>query len=155
MPDQGSITFITGGLPLGFSVPQVPSTHLFKYPDLGIATINGMAAEQPDRTGIGFVALVDPETTEAQEIGAAERLLPPRGAFIRSYYGQGANVRDVNDMMELFPYDLMIIATHCGDVAGHRWTYEYTDSEGILFCFFVTRCRSLICLGFFETWPSL
>ena len=131
MPDQGSITFITGGLPLGFSVPQVPSTHLFKYPDLGIATINGMAAEQPDRTGIGFVALVDPETTEAQEIGVAERLLPPRGAFIRSYYGQGANVRDVNDMMELFPYDLMIIATHCGDVAGHRWTYEYTDSEGI------------------------
>lgn len=131
VPDQGSITFITGGLPLGFSVPQVPSTHLFKYPDLGIATINGMAAEQPDRTGIGFVALVDPETTEAQEIGAAERLLPPRGAFIRSYFGQGANVRDVNDMMELFPYDLMIIATHCGDVAGHRWTYEYTDSEGI------------------------
>lgn len=131
VPDQGSITFITGGLPLGFSVPEVPSTHLFKYPDLGIATINGLAAEQPDRQGIGFVALVDPETTEAQEIGAAERLLPPRGAFIRSYYGQGANVRDVNDMMELFPYDLMIIATHCGDVAGHRWTYEYTDSEGI------------------------
>ena len=122
---------ITGGLPLGFSVPEVPSTHLFKYPDLGIAMINGFAAEQPDRPGVGFVALVDPETTEAREIAAAERLLPPRGAFIRTYYGPGANVRDVTTMMELLPYDLMIIATHCGDVDGFRWTYEYTDLEGI------------------------
>jgi hypothetical protein len=131
MPERGSITFITGGLPLGFSVPELPSTHLFKYPDLGIAIINGFAAEQPDRPGIGFVALVDPETTEAHEIAAAERLLPPRGAFIRSYYGPGANVRAVTTMMELLPYDLMIIATHCGDVDGFRWTYKFTDSEGI------------------------
>jgi hypothetical protein len=131
IPDHGSITFITGGLPLGFSVPEVPATHLFKYPDLGIAMINGFAAEQPDRPGIGFVALVNPQTTEAHEIAAAERLLLPRGAFIRTYYGPGANVRDVTTMMELLPYDLMIIATHCGDVDGFRWTYEYTDSEGI------------------------
>ena len=131
VPEGGSITFITGGLPLGFSVPEVPSTHMFRYPDLGIAMINGFAAEQPDRPGIGFVALVDPETTEAHEIAAAERLLPPRGAFIRTYYGLGANVRGVTIMMELLPYDLMIIATHCGDVDGFRWTYEFTDSEGI------------------------
>ena len=131
VPERGSITFITGGLPLGFSVPETPSTHLFKYPDLGIAMINGFAAEQPDRPGIGFVSLVDPQTTEANEIAAAERLLPPRGAFIRSYYGPGANVRDVTTMMELLPYDLMIIATHCGDVDGFRSTYEFTDSEGI------------------------
>jgi hypothetical protein len=131
VPEGGSITFITGGLPLGFSVPEVPSTHLFKYPDLGIAMINGFAAEQPNRPGIGFIALVDPETTKAQEIAAAERLLPPRGAFIRTYSGSAANVRDVTTMMELLPYDLMIIATHCGDVDGFRWTYEFRDSEGI------------------------
>ena len=131
VPQGGSVTFITGGLPLGISIAQVPSTHLFKYPDLGIAMINGLAAEQADRPGIGFVALVDPETTEAQEIAAAERLLPPRGAFIRTYFGAGANVRDVTRMMELLPYDLMIVATHCGDVSGFRWTYEFKDSDGI------------------------
>ena len=131
VPPGGSITFITGGLPLGFSVPEVPCTHLFKYPDLGIAIINGMAAEQPDKPGNGFVVLVDPETTEAHEIAAAERLLPPRGAFVRKYFGAGANVRDVTKMMELLPYDLLIIATHCGDVDGYRWTYEFRDLEGI------------------------
>jgi hypothetical protein len=34
-------------------------------------------------------------------------------------------------MIWLFPYDILIIATHCGDVKGYRWTYEYKDSEGI------------------------
>jgi hypothetical protein len=131
VPAGGSITFITSELPLGFSIPEVPSTHLFKYPDLGIAIINGLAAEQPDKPGISCLALVDPGTTEAHEIGAAERLLVPRGALVRRYYGARANVSDVTTAVELLPYDLLIIATHCGDVDGYRWTYEFTDSEGI------------------------
>ena len=64
--------------------------------------INGLAAEQPGTPGIGFVALVDPATTDAQEIAAAEKLLPPRGAFIRTYYDAGANVRHITELMELF-----------------------------------------------------
>ena len=93
--------------------------------------INGFASEQRGTPGIGFVALVDPEPTETQEIDAAARLMAPRGAFVRDYCGAGANVRHVAEMMELLPYDLLIIATHCGDIKGYRWTYEYTDSEGI------------------------
>jgi hypothetical protein len=34
-------------------------------------------------------------------------------------------------MIELFPYDLLLIATHCGDSDGYRWTYEFIDSDGI------------------------
>lgn len=34
-------------------------------------------------------------------------------------------------MMDLFPYDLLIFATHCGDASGYRWTYKFTDSEEI------------------------
>jgi len=131
VPDGGSITFITGGLPYGFGCPEVPSTHLFKYPDLGIAVINGFSAEQSGTPGIGAAILVDPSVTDAPEIEAAARLLPPRGAFVRGYEGRAANVTDVTEMIELFPYDLLLIATHCGDVPGYRWTYEFDDSEGI------------------------
>ena len=46
IPDGGSITFI-GKLPFGFAYPEYPTTHLFEYPDLGCAVINGFAAEQP------------------------------------------------------------------------------------------------------------
>jgi hypothetical protein len=130
VPEGGSITFI-GKLPFGFAYPEHPSTHLFEYPDLGCAVVNGFAAEQPQQPGTGVVVLVDPGTTPAPEIQSAVDLLEPRHAFIRVYQDRAANVRNVSEMMEHFPFDLLIIATHCGDSSGHRWTYEFTDSEGL------------------------
>jgi hypothetical protein len=61
---------------------------------------------------------------------AAEGLLPRHGIFLRCYEGGGATVRNITDMVAMFPYDLLIFATHCGDVSGSRWTYDYEDSEG-------------------------
>lgn len=130
VPERGSITFV-GQLPYGFAYPEYPTTHLFEYPDLGCAVVNGFAAEQDSQPGTGVVTLVDPGTTLAPEIEAAVRLLKDRRAFIRVYQDKAANVRDVSDMIEHFPFDLLIIATHCGDSSGYRWTYEFTDSEGI------------------------
>jgi hypothetical protein len=130
VPEGGAITFV-GKLPFGFAYPEHPSTHLFEYPDLGCAVINGFSAEQPRTPGTGVVVLVDPGTTPAPEIQAAVDLLEPRHAFVRVYQDRAANVRDVSDMIEHFPFDLLIIATHCGDSDGFRWTYEYVDSEGL------------------------
>lgn len=131
IPPGGSITFITGRLPYGFAFSGTPSTHLFKYPDLGLSIINGFAAEQPQTRGVNVAVLVDPEKTEAPEIEAATELLPQRRIFVRGYRGRGANVTDISHMVELFPYDLLIIATHCGDASGYRWTYKFKDSEEI------------------------
>ena len=50
---------------------------------------------------------------------------------MRSHEGSGASVRAVAEMIELFPYDLLIIPTHCGNVSGYRQTYEFTDLEGV------------------------
>ena len=130
VPEGGSITFV-GKLPFGFAYPEHPSTHLFEYPDLGCAVVNGFAAEQQRRPGIGVVVLVDPGAAPAPEIQTAIDLLEPRRAFIRVYQDHSANVRHVSEMLEHFPYDLLIIATHCGDSSGYRWTYEFTDSEGL------------------------
>ncbi len=130
LPDQGSITFITRGLPYGFGFSECPSTHLFNYPDLGIAIVNGFAAEQPTTRGIGACVLVDPDITPAPEIEDVINILTPRGVYVRGYQGPAANVRWVSDVIERFPYDLLLIATHCGDVSGSRWTYEFEDSEG-------------------------
>ena len=131
IPPNGSITFISRRLPYGFGFSEVPSTHLFKCSDLGIAIINGLAADEPGRRGISVAVLVDPKKADAPEIAKAEELLSPRGVFLRCYHGRGAGVREVADMIELFPYDLLIVSTHCGDVPGYRWTYKFTDLEGI------------------------
>jgi hypothetical protein len=53
IPAGGSLTFVTRHLPYGFAFPEVPSTHLFSYPDLGIAILNGFVAEQPGARGVG------------------------------------------------------------------------------------------------------
>ncbi|VWB42972.1 hypothetical protein BLA15816_01950 [Burkholderia lata] len=127
----GSVTFFTRRLPFGIAFPSCPSTHLFTYPDLGITIINGFAAEQSGTRGVNVAVLVDPEKTRAPEIEAATKVLPDRRIFVRGYRGAGASVRNVTEMVHLFPYDLLIFATHCGDVAGYRWTYNYSDSEGL------------------------
>jgi hypothetical protein len=74
--------------------------------------------------------LVDPGKVKAPEIEAATTLLPERRIFVRSYDRKNATVRAIAELIELFPYDLLIFATHCGDVSGHRWTYEFKESEG-------------------------
>lgn len=131
LPVGGSLTFITRQLPFGVAFPELPSTHLFTYPDLGISIVNGFAAEQRGTRGSNVAVLVDPEKVRAPEIEAAARLLPARGIFVRGYSGRGATVRNISEMVDHFPYDLLIFATHCGDADGWRWTYQFEDSEGL------------------------
>ena len=131
LPAHGSLTFIVRQLPFGVAFPELPGTHLFTYPDLGRAVVNGFAAEQPGTRGTNVAVLVNPQKVAAPEIEAAAKLLPERKIFVRGYEGRGANVRAVSEMVDLFPYDLLLFATHCGDASGYRWTYEYRDSEGI------------------------
>jgi len=130
-PVGGSMTFVTKKLPFGIAFPDCPTTHLYSYPDLGIAVVNGLANEQPDTKGVGVAVFVDPGTTPAPEIGAAAKSLSKRGMFVRGYSDRGATVRSVSDLVHFFPYDFLMFATHCGDAGGYQWTYEYKDREGI------------------------
>lgn len=131
VPPGGSITFVTSELPFGIAFPQAPTTHLFTYPDLGISVINGFAAEQHGNAGVEIAVLVDPGTTPAPEIEASAKVLSKRGVFVRGYRGRKATVRSITEAVVLFPYDLLIFATHCGDADGFRWTYEYKDYEDV------------------------
>src|SRR5690606_25643550 len=105
--------------------------------DLGISILHGLSASQADSPGTRVATLVNPQTTPAPEIDVTVSLLRPHGVYLRKYEGPSADVTSINEMIELFPYDLLLIATHCGDVSGHRWTYEYEDSEGYLRTFVV------------------
>ena len=129
-PEGGSMTFFTSLIPFGLAFPEVPTTHLRTYPDLGVSVLNGLACEQGDRAGVRCAVLVDPGTTPAPEIEVAAASLAKQQVFVRGYPGPTANVRDVTDLVELFPYDLLLFATHCGDADGYRFTYEFADSAG-------------------------
>ncbi len=125
------VTFVTGETPWGFAYPEAPSTHLFSYPDLGISILNGLLAEQRGAPGIRVAMLIDPGEVEAAEIRLAIQSLRSRAVFISGMNGRGATVYRVTRMVELYPYDFLLVSTHCGDAPGWRWTYEFVDSEGI------------------------
>lgn len=125
------LTFVSRKTPIGFAYPQVPTTHIFSYPDMGIALLNAIIAEQKDTAGIALGVMVDPEQVEASEIERVKENLGPKGILLKTLRGPGANVYDVSRHVALLPYDFLLFSTHCGDADGWRWTYEYTDSEGI------------------------
>ena len=127
---NGGITFFTSHIPYGFGFPEVPSTHLELYPDLGGSVLNGLAAGNADTTGIRCAVLVDPGKTESAEVQAVARSLAKRSVFVRGYPWKTANVRDITNTVELFPYDFLLFATHCGDADGYRFTYEFNDASG-------------------------
>ena len=115
----------------GLRVSPVAVTHLFTYPDLGLAIANGFAAEQPGTPGVNVAVLLDPGTTEAAEVQSTAKALAERGLFVRSIIGPAADVTTVSSLIDYFSYDLLMFSTHCGDALGYRWTYEFDDSEGI------------------------
>jgi hypothetical protein len=127
----GSVTFVCKEIPWGFAFPELPSSHLFSYPDLGIAMINGVVAEQPGTPGIQVAGIIDPGSVDSREIADAVDRLTEGGVVALGIRSKRATVHRAAQMVAEFPYDLLLISTHCGDADGWRWTYEFVDSEGI------------------------
>jgi len=125
------ITFITSEIPWGFAYPEVPTAHIFRYPDLGLLIINAFVREQPDAHGLTLGLLIDPEQVQASEIEPVKKSLGQKGVLLKTLQGQDANVYNVSRCINLLPYDFLLISTHCGDATGWQWTYKYVDSEGI------------------------
>lgn len=125
-----SITFITSGIPWGFAVQEVPTTHLFAYPDLGGSIVRGLAATIDDGRPLRLIAMIDPGQVESHEVVKAGLSLIKRGPLIMALRNKKANIRSVSHLIDLIPYDLLFIATHCGDVKGSRETYKFIDSSG-------------------------
>jgi hypothetical protein len=125
------ITFISKEIPWGFAFRELPTSHLFSYPDLGISIINGVAAEQKNSKRMRVAAVVDPAKIPSTEVEKMAEALAERGVFVRGFRGATATVNKILRMLELLPYDLLLIATHCGDASGWRETYRFVDAEGI------------------------
>src|SRR5208337_558532 len=125
------ITFITGGLPWGFAFPELPSTHIFSYPDMGAFIANSVVAERKADPGIRVSITIDPGDSEGSETEAIAEYLSSRGTYVRGLCGPQAYVQNVSYHLDVFPHDLLLISTHAGEIAGDRLTYHFKDRENI------------------------
>ena len=125
-----AVTFVTAKLPWGLAFPDVPTTHLFRYPDLGIAIVNGIAAEQDAAPGVRSAVVIAPHSDESADAQTALVRLTEMGVLSKALRGGVATVHQASKTITLFPYDLLLIATHCTDAPGYRCTYEFVDTDG-------------------------
>ena len=126
-----SVTFVTSSLPWGFAFSEKPSTHLFTYPDFGINLANAISAEQPHTPGVRVATIIEPGVVNAREVDVVVDTLARRSVLIREFKDERASVRSISNMIEVYPYDLLFISSHCGDDSGWRFTYEFRDSSGL------------------------
>jgi hypothetical protein len=125
-------TFVTGGIPWGFAFYELPTTHIYAHPDMGISIVSSIAEEQPQAPGVRATLLIEPGDGRSSEIEEIRNRVLKKGGFVRELRGKAAAVRYVRENVDLYPYDLLVISTHAGDIAGERVKYEFKDKEGLL-----------------------
>lgn len=123
------VTFITRGLPYGYFYREAPSTHLFSYPHLGELIIAGIYAEETRANCLAAV-LVDPAHFPKSEISALTNRLAEDGVVVEVLAGESATVDRTTDYIYAYPYDLLFICSHCGELPGIRSTVRVPDREG-------------------------
>lgn len=125
------ICFITNGFPWGITVPECATTHMFSYPDFGRCVVEGIWASQDTSRGARNALLIHPGRVEGSEIEVVGKSLYANKTLVRIHAGPQATVSSIHLLIETFPFDIIVISTHCGDVCGQRVTYEFNDSEGL------------------------
>lgn len=125
-----SILFVTAGFPWGIAVPEVPSTHMYRYPDFGRAVVAGLWASQTASRSARTALLIDPQTVEGSEIPAINHALLKNGTLTRVVRGPAATQTRVQFLLDLLPHDIIVLSSHAGDAPGQRITYEYPDADG-------------------------
>jgi len=125
-----TILFVTAGFPWGIAVPDVATTHMYRYPDFGRAVVEGLWASQKANRSARTALLIDPQTVEGSEIPAINLALLKNGTLTRVVRGPAATQTRIQFMLDLLPHDIIVLSSHAGDAPGARLTYEYLDADG-------------------------
>jgi hypothetical protein len=125
-----AILFVTFEFPWGVAFPEVPTTHMYSYPEFGRNVVAGLWASQSASRGARNALLIEPKLVEGGEVAAIAKVLNKRGCLARVLTHRGATVSRVTGLLDLLPHDVVVISSHAGDAQGERVTYLFDDDEG-------------------------
>jgi hypothetical protein len=124
------VLFVTEEFPWGVALPEVPTTHLYGYPDFGRSVVNGIWATLNKDKSCRTALLIQPGQVDGAEIDVMAAALVKNGAVVKRLRDRHANVLEVDTAIQTMPYDFIGIATHAGECKGERLTYEFVDRNG-------------------------
>ena len=125
------ITFFTKGIPFGYAFPQLPCTHIFNYPFLGINLCNYITIEQNNNSEIKVGLLIDPGDFKESEAELFVKTLQSKKIYTRQLVNKEATVNNAHLFLAAYPVDIILISSHANEVNGWRKTYKYKDTENI------------------------
>lgn len=125
-----AVLFVTGGFPWGIAFPEVPTTHMYQYPDFGRSVVAGLWASQSPARGARNALLIEPALVQGGEIDAIAKVLNKNRTLTRVLPHRSATISRVQHMMDFLPQDVIVISSHAGDAPGSRVTYQYEDDDG-------------------------
>jgi hypothetical protein len=76
---------------------------LFRYPDLGIAIVNGIAAEQDDAPGVRSAVVIDPHSVDSADAQTALVRRTDMGVLSKALRGRVATVHQASKTITCQP----------------------------------------------------
>jgi hypothetical protein len=123
------VTFFTSGLPYSLILEDIiPCTyvHLMLKPDLFV--LNSILFRDGERFGAAVV--FSPVFFPDEETSWLCDFLLRNKYYLRPLIAQNASLAAFDFHAQRFPYDLLHICSHGGEVEGYEMTEEFTDRDG-------------------------
>jgi hypothetical protein len=124
------VLFISEGVPFGIALPATVTAHLPKL-KLGISIASNLgeyAISQHRKHAFNATMLINRELkTKNEEEALAAAMLRTQG-LVKTEALKHAKLSELE--VEVFPYDVLYIATHGGQVVASRETYEFKTDDG-------------------------
>jgi hypothetical protein len=128
--DYKFATFFTKGLPYGLFIGNaIPCSHVMKQLDCGLFITNALIEEHIP-IGVASAIVFSPELFASEETEDIDRLLEANNYTVTRLLGKKATVEQLTNYGSHFPYDLMHICAHGGEVDGYFVVQEFTDRDG-------------------------
>lgn len=121
-------TFFTKGLPYSINVNSIPVCHVnLEYrPDFFIH--NAFKYELSKRNGSAVV--FSPVFFDDEETDQLINLLKFKNYYIRNLTGEAATTFNLKNSIECYPFDLLHICSHGGEVSGTRSEVKFIGADG-------------------------
>jgi hypothetical protein len=123
-------TFFTNGLPYSLGINNIipcSYVHLSLRPDLFV--FNSIIFESIERFHSAVV--FSPSFFDDEETRSVAKLFHDNKYYLRPLIGNNATVRNLDFHAQHFPYDILHICTHGGEVDGYAVSEKYKDRKGV------------------------
>lgn len=118
-------TFFTSGLPYSLVVSDIPISYVNIRYDPGFFIYNSFMHEK--NKGCGSAVIFSPVFFKDEECKRLKSLLEFANFYTRTMIGETATQYNLKNTVELYPFDLLHICSHGGEVTGHRCIVQFQD----------------------------